>query len=57
MVIGGLVLLAIAMIGVVLLLTHELFGPVAAVAITLPIAVVFVTTWFVIPLARREEIE
>jgi hypothetical protein len=51
------VLLAIAMIGVVLLLTHELFGPVAAVAITLPIAAVFVTTWFVIPIVRREGIE
>jgi hypothetical protein len=57
MVIGGLVLLAIAMVGVVLLLTHRLFGPAAAVAITLPIAVVFVTTWFVIPLLRREGTE
>lgn len=55
MVIYGLVLLAIAMIGVVLLITHELFGPGAAVAITVPIGLVFLGTWFVIPLARREE--
>ena len=55
MVIYGLVLLAVAMIGVVLLITHELFGPGSAIAITVPIALVFIGTWFVIPLARREE--
>jgi preprotein translocase subunit Sss1 len=53
MVIWGLVLLAVAMIGVVLLLTHEIFGPGAAIAITVPIALVFSITWFVIPLMRR----
>jgi hypothetical protein len=55
MVIYGLVLLAVAMVGVVLLITHELFGPAAAIAITVPIGAVFVGTWFVIPLARRED--
>jgi Family of unknown function (DUF6328) len=54
MVIYGLVLLAVAMVGVVLLLTHVIFGAAAAVAITLPIAAVFGFTWFVIPLTRRE---
>jgi preprotein translocase subunit Sss1 len=54
MVILGLVLLAVAMIGVVLLLTHEIFGPAAAIAVTVPIGLVFLLTWFVIPLARRE---
>jgi preprotein translocase subunit Sss1 len=54
MVIVGLVLLAVAMVGVVLLLTHEIFGPAAALAITIPIGLVFVVTWFLIPLARRE---
>jgi preprotein translocase subunit Sss1 len=54
MVIAGLVLLAISMIGVVLLLTHEIFGPAAALAVTIPIGLVFAVTWFVIPLARRE---
>jgi len=54
MVIVGLVLLAVAMVGVVLLLTHEIFGPAAAIAITIPIGLVFVVTWFLIPLARRE---
>lgn len=53
----GLVLLALAMIGVVLLITHVLFGPAAAIAVTVPIALVFLGTWFVIPLTRREEDE
>jgi Family of unknown function (DUF6328) len=57
MVIYGLVLLAVAMVGVVLLITHELFGPAAAIAITAPIAAVFLVTWFVIPLVRREDAE
>jgi hypothetical protein len=55
MVIYGLVMLAVAMVGVVLLLTHLIFGPGAAVAITAPIAAVYVITWFLIPLMRREE--
>jgi hypothetical protein len=55
MVIYGLIMLAVAMVGVVLLLTHLIFGPAAAVAITVPIAAVYVITWFVIPLMRREE--
>jgi hypothetical protein len=54
MVIWGLILLAAAMIGVVLLLTHVIFGADAAIAVTVPIAAVFVVTWFAIPLARRE---
>jgi preprotein translocase subunit Sss1 len=55
MVIYGLVLLAVAMIGVVLLLTHVIFGVGAAIAVTVPIAAVFIITWFVIPLLRRDE--
>jgi preprotein translocase subunit Sss1 len=54
MVIVGLILLAVAMIGVVLLLTHEIFGPAAGIAVTAPVALVFLATWFVIPLLRRE---
>jgi O-antigen/teichoic acid export membrane protein len=53
MVIGGLVLLALAMIGVVLLLTHVIFGAAAAIAVTVPVALVFASTWFAIPLRRR----
>jgi hypothetical protein len=53
MVIYGLVLLAVAMVGVVLLLTHVIFGTDAAIGITTPVALVFLVTWFVIPLARR----
>jgi hypothetical protein len=55
MVILGLVLLAVAMVGVVLLLSHEIFGPAAAIAVTTPIGLVFLVTWFVVPLARRED--
>ena len=53
MAIYGLIMLAVAIVGVVLLLTHLIFGPSAAVAVTLPIAGVIVVTWFVIPLVRR----
>ncbi|MDX6657996.1 MAG: hypothetical protein QOH62_2789 [Solirubrobacteraceae bacterium] len=53
MVIGGLVLLALAMVGVVLLLTDVIFGPGAAIAVTVPVALVFASTWFLIPLVRR----
>ena len=55
MVIYGLVMLAVAMIGSVLLLTHVIFGTGAAIAVTVPIAAVFVVTWFVIPLLRRDD--
>jgi hypothetical protein len=55
MVIYGLILLAISMTGVVLLLTHMIFGPTVAVVITVPIALVFLVTWFAIPFAKREE--
>ena len=51
----GLVLLAMAMIGVVFLLTNVIFGVGAAIAVTVPIALVFAVTWFVIPLVKREE--
>ena len=56
MVIWGLVFLAIAMVLAVLLLTHVLFGAGAAIAVTVPIAIVFVLTWFVIPLTRRDNL-
>jgi hypothetical protein len=53
MAIYGLIMLAVAIVGVVLLLTHLIFGPETAIAITTPIAAVILITWFVIPLARR----
>jgi hypothetical protein len=52
-VIGGLVLLAFAMIGAVLLVTHVIFGRAAAIAITIPTAVAFAWVWFLVPLMRR----
>jgi uncharacterized protein DUF6328 len=55
MTIAGLVLLAVAMVGVVLLLTNVIFGAAAAIAVTVPVALVFATTWFVVPLVMRGE--
>jgi hypothetical protein len=55
MVIWGLVFLAVAMVLAVLLLTHVIFGADAAIAVTVPIAIVFAVTWFVIPLIRLED--
>jgi hypothetical protein len=50
--IAGLALLAVAMVGVVLLITSFLFGSPAAVAVTLVVAALFGGLWFVRPLAR-----
>jgi hypothetical protein len=52
-VIGGLVMLAFAMIGAVLLVTHVIFGTGAAIAVAIPTAAVFAWVWFVVPLRRR----
>jgi hypothetical protein len=52
-VIGGLVMLAFAMVGAVLLVTHVIFGRAAAIAITVPTAVAYAWVWFVAPLLRR----
>jgi hypothetical protein len=54
MTIWGLVLLLVAMVGVVLLLTDVIFGTAAAVAVTVPVGLVFVITWFGIGLVKRE---
>ena len=55
MTIYGLVLLAVAMVGVVFLLTDVIFGPAGALAVSVPVGAVFFVTWFAIPLARRGE--
>ena len=52
-VIGGLVLLAIAMSGAVMLVTHVIFGSYAAVAVAVPVAAAFAWIWFAAPLMRR----
>ncbi len=48
----GLAFLAVAMCGAILLITHVLFGPAAAIPITGAAAAVFGTLWYVLPLAR-----
>jgi hypothetical protein len=53
--IAGLVLLAIAMVGVILLITSFLFGPVAATVATVGMSAVFGGLWFVRPILRGRE--
>jgi len=49
----GLTFLALAVVGVVLLITDVLYGSSAAVAYTVGVAAVFVVLWFAIPLYLR----
>jgi hypothetical protein len=51
----GLVFLALAMTGVLLLLTDFLFGSVTATLVCVVAAGLFATVWFGIPLRRRLE--
>jgi membrane associated rhomboid family serine protease len=53
----GLAFLAVAMCGAILLITHVLFGPPAAIPITGAAAAVFGTLWYVLPLARSRDSE
>lgn len=49
----GLAFLAVAMIGVVLLITDVLFKTTTVVVVTVATASLFATLWYVIPFARR----
>jgi hypothetical protein len=49
----GLVALALAMTGAVLLVSDFLFGPLTAALSVAAVALAFVALWFVLPLARR----
>jgi O-antigen/teichoic acid export membrane protein len=51
----GLVFLALAITGVVLLITDLLFSSAAVVVVSAGIAVLFVLFWFAQPLTRRRE--
>jgi Family of unknown function (DUF6328) len=53
--IAGLVFLAAAMVGAVLLITDFLFGTVVAVIFSSTAALVFVCLWFVMPLRMRSK--
>jgi O-antigen/teichoic acid export membrane protein len=52
MAIGGLACLAVAMVGVVLLITDFIFSGVAAVVVGGCFALVFVFLWYILPLTR-----
>jgi O-antigen/teichoic acid export membrane protein len=49
----GLAFLALAMTGVVMLITDVLFKTATVVVVTVLVAVVFAMLWYVMPLARR----
>ncbi|MHB8233780.1 MAG: DUF6328 family protein [Solirubrobacteraceae bacterium] len=54
-VIVGLVFLALAMCGALLLVTTKLFGATAGAATAASLAVAFAVLWFLAPLSRRAE--
>ena len=51
----GLVLLTFAMTSVVFLITNRLYGPAAAIPVSLVVLVVLGLTWFAVPLFRKAE--
>jgi Family of unknown function (DUF6328) len=51
--IAGLVFLALAMTGAIMLITDVLFGPAATVVTTIATVLVFAFFWFGLPLRRR----
>jgi hypothetical protein len=51
--IGGLAFLAVAMVGVVFLITDFLFGTTATTAVTGVTTVAFAVIWFVVPVRRK----
>jgi hypothetical protein len=53
----GLAVLAVAMSGAILLITHVLFGEAAAIAIASVSALVFAALWYLLPWARGRGIE
>jgi hypothetical protein len=52
----GLFAVAVAMIGVMLLITNLMFGSALTVLVTLAAAIGCATTWFVLPMGRRREL-
>jgi hypothetical protein len=54
--ISGFAVLAVAMTGVILLVTDFLFGISTAVPLAVVAALVFVTLWYVVPLGRRRAV-
>jgi len=49
---AGLGVLALAMTGAILLISHVIFGEAAAIAVTIPSAGVFALLWYVLPWLR-----
>ena len=55
--IAGLAMLALAMTGAVLLVTHVLFGGITAGVTTALVLAVFATVWVAVPIRRRRQLE
>ena len=57
MALAGLSLLGLAICGCVFLIAHVLFGEWASIAVVTLTAAVVLGLWYVLPIARREEVE
>jgi hypothetical protein len=57
MALAGLTFLALAVCGIVVLITHFLFGESAAIAVGAASAVVVLVLWYLLPLMRRQQVE
>jgi hypothetical protein len=55
--VAGLVFLALAMLGAVLMIIDFVVGPVAAIIITAAIAIVFAYLWYVLPVRWRNRVD
>ena len=55
--IAGVALLALAMTAAVMLVTDLWFNAGTVAAVAVPLALVFVAVWFVLPLLRRRKVD
>ena len=49
---AGLAVLALAMTGAILLISHVIFGEAASIVVAIPSGLVFAMLWYVLPWAR-----
>ena len=49
---AGLTVLAFAMTGAILLISHVIFGQAASIVVAIASGIVFALLWYVLPLAR-----
>jgi hypothetical protein len=49
---AGLAVLALAMTGAILLISHVIFGEAASIVVAIPSGIVFAMLWYILPWAR-----